>query len=131
LWQQVHYHSGGLFLNPNLYENGYVCLSLVNTWDGDDDEMWTPGVSTMLQVLVSIQGLILNAKPYFNEPGFEDDSGSRDGEKKALQYNEDTFILSIRTMTYMIRSPPKVGFYSWFISFISLQLESFVDFIGF
>ncbi|XP_039687106.1 putative ubiquitin-conjugating enzyme E2 38 [Medicago truncatula] len=104
---QVHYHSGGLGLNPNLYSSGYVCLSLLGTWEGDEDEMWTPGVSTMLQVLVSIQGLILNAKPYFNEPEYERASGSPDGEKRALQYNEDTFILSLRTMTYMIRSPPK------------------------
>ncbi|PNX63563.1 putative ubiquitin-conjugating enzyme E2 25-like protein [Trifolium pratense] len=39
-----------------------------NTWPGETNAMWTPGVSTMLQVLVSIQGLILNAKSYFNEP---------------------------------------------------------------
>jgi ubiquitin-conjugating enzyme E2 O len=117
-WQQVHYHSGGLELNPNLYGDGYVCLSLLGTWEGDEDEMWTPGVSTMLQVLVSIQGLILNAKPYFNEPGYEKLSGKPDGEKKALQYNEDTFILSLRTMTYMIRNPPKVWFYSWFVSLV-------------
>ncbi|RHN44761.1 putative aminoacyltransferase, E1 ubiquitin-activating enzyme [Medicago truncatula] len=81
---QLDYHSGGLGLNPNLYENGYVCLSLLNTWVGDDDEMWTPGVSTMHQVLVSIQGLILNAKPYFNESGFLDGIGPRDGENRRL-----------------------------------------------
>ncbi|RHN75111.1 putative aminoacyltransferase, E1 ubiquitin-activating enzyme [Medicago truncatula] len=67
----------------------------------------TPGVTTMLQVLVSIQGLILNAKPYFNEPGYERASGSPDGEKRAIRYNEDTFILSLKTMMYMIRKPPK------------------------
>ncbi|KEH43397.1 ubiquitin-conjugating enzyme [Medicago truncatula] len=103
----VHYHSRGLRLNPNLYGCGKVCLSLLNTWSGDRNQMWAPGVSTMLQVLVSIKGLILNAKPYYNEPGYEYKSGSRSGEQKALQYNEDTFILSLRTMISIIKSRPK------------------------
>eukprot|EP00951_Prasinocladus_malaysianus_P040187 scaffold458318_cov30-Prasinocladus_malaysianus.AAC.1 len=46
-----------------------VCLSLLNTWNGRDDEMWSPATSTLLQVLVSIQGLVLVPKPYFNEAG--------------------------------------------------------------
>ncbi|KAK7272534.1 hypothetical protein RJT34_29190 [Clitoria ternatea] len=104
---KVHYHSGGLRLNPNLYNCGKVCLSLLNTWNGSKNEKWVPGVSTILQVLVSIQGLILNTKPYFNEPGYAHMSGSTNGEMKSLQYNEDTFILSLRTMMYMIRKPPK------------------------
>ncbi|KAK7313025.1 hypothetical protein VNO77_37360 [Canavalia gladiata] len=104
---QVHYHSGGLRLNPNLYNCGKVCLSLLNTWSGHKNEKWLPGVSTILQVLVSIQGLILNTKPYFNEPGYAHLSGSADGEMRSLQYNEDTFILSLKTMVYIIRRPPK------------------------
>lgn len=64
----------------------------------------------MLQVLVSIQGLILNTKPYFNEPGFASMSGSVAGEKRSLQYNESTFILSLQTMMYSIKRPPKVNF---------------------
>ncbi|KAG4968982.1 hypothetical protein AAZX31_12G212300 [Glycine max] len=104
---KVHYHSGGLRLNPNLYACGKVCLSLLNTWSGSKNEKWLPGVSTILQVLVSIQGLILNTKPYFNEPGYAHMSGSANGEKMSFQYNEDTFILSLRTMMYMIRKPPK------------------------
>ncbi|WJX68455.1 ubiquitin-conjugating enzyme [Trifolium repens] len=105
----VHYHAGGLRLNPNLYEDGKVCLSLLNTWDGDMNEMWTPGVSTMLQVLVSIQGLILNAKPYFNEPDCEDiyDSDYVKYEAQSVKYNENTFILSVRTMMYSMKKPPK------------------------
>ncbi|KAJ7981739.1 Ubiquitin-conjugating enzyme like [Quillaja saponaria] len=104
---QVYYHSGGLRLNPNLYHCGKVCLSLLNTWSGGKNEKWIPGVSTILQVLVSIQGLILNAKPYFNEPGYAHMSGLAAGEMRSLQYNEDTFILSLRTMVYIMRRPPK------------------------
>lgn len=103
----VHYHSGGLRINPNLYNCGKVCLSLLNTWSGSHKEKWIPGVSTILQVLVSIQGLILNAKPYFNEPGYASMSGTPGGESNSLQYNESTFILSLKTMVYNIRRPPK------------------------
>ncbi|KAL6999509.1 ubiquitin-conjugating enzyme [Sarracenia purpurea var. burkii] len=103
----VHYHSGGLRINPNLYDSGKVCLSLLNTWSGSQNEKWIPGVSTMLQVLVSIQALILNEKPYFNEPGYARMSGSANGEKNSQVYNENAFIYSLRTMVYTMRKPPK------------------------
>nr|KAJ0206408.1 hypothetical protein LSAT_V11C500275230 [Lactuca sativa] len=103
----VHYHSGGLRINPNLYNCGKVCLSLLNTWSGAQKERWIPGTSTMLQVLVSIQGLILNTKPYFNEPGYAHSSGSIQGEKRSMQYNESTLILSLKTMVYTMKKPPK------------------------
>lgn len=107
-FQKVYYHSGGLRINPNLYKNGKVCLSLLNTWYGADNERWTPGESTMLQVLVSIQGLILNEKPYFNEPGYEKTRGSHHGEDKSSKYNEYTLIYSLKTMVYTMKKPPKV-----------------------
>jgi hypothetical protein len=47
---QVWYRSWGLRVNPNLYENGYVCLSLLNTWNGRAHECWNPENSTLLQV---------------------------------------------------------------------------------
>ena len=81
--QLVYYHSGGLRLNPNLYESGKVCLSLLNTWTGKTNEVWNPTSSNVLQILVSIQGLVLNAKPYFNEPVYEKQNGSVEGEKKS------------------------------------------------
>jgi len=61
-------------LNPNLYEGGRVCVSLLGTWMGRDNEVWSPS-STMLQVLVSIQGLILVDEPYYNEAGYEKQRG--------------------------------------------------------
>ena len=45
---------GKAHFNPNLYHNGKVCLSLVGTWRGPK---WDPTVSSILQVLVSIQGM--------------------------------------------------------------------------
>ncbi|KAM3301829.1 putative ubiquitin-conjugating enzyme E2 38 [Capsicum chacoense] len=103
----VYYYSGGLRLNPNLYDCGKVCLSLLNTWTGKGSEKWLPKTSTMLQVLVSIQALILNANPFFNEPGYETSYAGREGEKRSYAYNEDAFVLSLKTMTYTLRRPPK------------------------
>lgn len=114
LWnamQLVHYYSGGLRLNPNLYECGKVCLSLLNTWSGSKSELWTPGKSTILQVLLSIQALVLNAKPFFNEPGYASMAGSLEGEKRSIAYNEQAFLLSCRTMLYTLQRPLKVQLY--------------------
>ncbi|KAL6513351.1 putative ubiquitin-conjugating enzyme E2 25 [Orobanche gracilis] len=62
----VYLHHGGLHLNPN-FMGGSVCLSLLNTWPSSNrNEKWLPSVSTVLQVLVSIQGLMLTKKPVFN-----------------------------------------------------------------
>ena len=32
--------SGTVRFNPNLYQNGKVCLSLLGTWSGGVDEQW-------------------------------------------------------------------------------------------
>ncbi|KAK4760225.1 hypothetical protein SAY87_023356 [Trapa incisa] len=103
----VHYHSGGLRLNPNLYESGKVCLSLLNTWTGTGSEVWNPQSSTVLQVLVSLQSLVLNDRPYFNEAGYDKQVGKPEGEKNSVSYNENAFILTCRSMLYILRKPPK------------------------
>ncbi|KZV37150.1 hypothetical protein F511_15070 [Dorcoceras hygrometricum] len=103
----VHYNSGGLRINPNLYESGRVCLSLINTWNGSDTEVWNPGSSTILQVLVSLQALVLNEKPYFNEAGYDSQIGKAEGEKNSLNYNENAFLVSCTSMLYILRKPPK------------------------
>ena len=81
--QLVYYHSGGLRLNPNMYESGKFYLILLNTWTCKGNEVWNPTSSNVLQILVSIQGLGLNANPYFNEHGYEKHNGSIEGEKNS------------------------------------------------
>ncbi|KAL6848962.1 hypothetical protein ACP4OV_021545 [Aristida adscensionis] len=103
----VHYHSGGLRLNPNLYESGKVCLSLLKTWSGTGNEVWNPENSTVLQLLLSLQALVLNEKPYFNEAGYDKFMGKADGEKNSITYNENAFLLSCRSMMYVLHKPPK------------------------
>ncbi len=52
--------------NPNLYKNGKVCLSLLNTWQG---EQWS-GIQSLSSILQSIQTAVLNEEPLRNEPGY-------------------------------------------------------------
>lgn len=103
----VYYHSGGLRVNPNLYESGKVCLSLLNTWTGSGNEVWNPKSSTILQVLLSLQALVLNEKPYFNEAGYDAQIGKADGEKNSVSYNENAFLVTWKSMLYLLRKPPK------------------------
>lgn len=103
----VYYHSGGLRLNPNLYESGKVCLSLLNTWTGSGSEVWNPKGSTILQVLLSLQALVLNEKPYFNEAGYDLQIEKAEAEKNSVSYNENAFLVSCKSMIYLLRRPPK------------------------
>ena len=57
-------------------------------------------------MLVSIQGLVLVPKPYYNEAGYEKQTGSAEGEKNAAVYNESAFLLCCRTMLNLLRNPP-------------------------
>lgn len=59
--------------NPNLYADGKVCLSLLGTWTGPG---WVSGQSTLLQVLLSIQSLVMGVEePALNEPGWSSMAG--------------------------------------------------------
>ena len=57
-------NDGNTRFNPNLYRNGKVCISILNTWKG---EQWT-SCQTIRSVLLSLISLLHN-KPLLNEPG--------------------------------------------------------------
>jgi len=102
---QVHYFStSSERLNPNLYDYGKVCLSLLGTWSGPG---WVPNQSTILQVLLSIQALILVDAPFFNEPGFEKQAGQGEGLLNSARYNEKARLLSLRSAVIIARRPPQ------------------------
>jgi ubiquitin-protein ligase len=99
--------NGKVRFNPNLYDSGKVCLSLLGTWRGQEGESWNPKTSTFLQVMVSIQSLILVEQPYFNEPGYEREMNTPKGKQISNAYNEDRQPHTIRlAMTDMINNPP-------------------------
>lgn len=64
-------NDGKTRMHPNLYKNGKVCLSLLNTWNGD---AWT-GCNTITSILLVIRS-IMTKEPLSHEPGL--DSRHRD-----------------------------------------------------
>ncbi|KAB5584456.1 hypothetical protein PHYPO_G00107740, partial [Pangasianodon hypophthalmus] len=94
-------------LNPNLYDNGKVCVSLLGTWIGKGTERWT-SKSSLLQVLISIQGLILVNEPYYNEAGFDSDRGLQEGYENSRCYNEMALIKMVQSMTQLLAQPVEV-----------------------
>lgn len=86
-------------INPNLYENGTVCLSLLNTWNGEKSETWNSSTSSVAQILLSIQTMIFNENPYYNEPTFEiirDKNDQIFKEQQATQYCKDVSMYTIK-----------------------------------
>lgn len=76
---------GSVRFNPNLYQEGKVCLSLLGTWQGGRGESWSAEYSTVLQVLISIQSLILVDEPWYNEPGYEQRSDDTSSHRYSAQ----------------------------------------------
>ncbi|XP_044758627.1 uncharacterized protein LOC123316554 [Coccinella septempunctata] len=104
----VHYVSYSTErLNPNLYVEGKVCVSLLGTWMGKGTEVWGPD-STLLQLIVSIQGLILVSEPYYNEAGYEKQTDTQQGYENSRTYNELVILKLVQSMTEMLLSPPEV-----------------------
>lgn len=99
---------GSVRFNPNLYNCGKVCLSLLGTWSGQKGESWNKDTSTFLQVLVSIQSLIMVDEPYFNEPGWEREMHTETGRKKSFDYNDKIRINNLKwAIVNQLKNPSK------------------------
>lgn len=72
--------NGNIRFNPNLYDNGKVCLSILGTWPGPK---WSP-VQTIKSLLISIRSL-LNENPIMNEPGYDNYKLT---DLKSISYNK-------------------------------------------
>ncbi|KAJ4481506.1 ubiquitin conjugating enzyme family protein [Lentinula edodes] len=94
--------NGGKYrFNPNLYADGKVCLSLLGTWTGPG---WVPFKSTLLQVLLSIQSMILCEEPYLNEPGWASNAGTP--QSKAYSANVRRMVVKT-AMLDALQNPPE------------------------
>jgi ubiquitin-protein ligase len=115
--------SGAVRFNPNLYDSGYVCLTVLNA-KGSGGQTWRKNESNILEVILAIEYFCLNAMyPLFNEPseessfkGMDTDSttkkrvrtahwsGSQFGQTGYQPVREGTIQYA---MIQMLRSPPK------------------------
>ena len=84
-------NNGKTRFNPNLYRNGKVCVSILNTWRGPG---WT-SCMTIRTVLVTLVTLFHN-KPLLNEPGITEKHHAFNSYNKIIEYrNYDTAIRNI------------------------------------
>ncbi len=81
---------GSCRFNPNLYADGKVCLSVLGTWPGPS---WTP-VQTLSSVFLSIQSL-MNACPYYNEPGFNEERSPGDSVAYSQIIHHETLRVAV------------------------------------
>ena len=74
-------NDGSTRFHPNLYRNGKVCLSVLNTWRG---EGWT-SCQTIRSILLILVTLFHN-KPLLNEPGIKESHHSFIPYNKIITY---------------------------------------------
>jgi len=90
---QVLYCTNGEMIrfNPNLYCNGKVCISILNTWKG---EQWT-SCQTISTVLLTLCTLLCK-DPLLNEPGVTRGNNDFHNYTKIIEYkNIDIAILKM------------------------------------
>ena len=75
-------NSNGIRFNPNLYTCGKVCVSLLNTWRGDQ---WTScqSISTVLLTLCTL----LCSNPLLNEPGVDKNHSDMKNYNEIIEYS--------------------------------------------
>lgn len=76
-----HTNDGYTRFNPNLYKSGKVCISLLNTWKG---EQWS-GCQTIKSILLNLCSL-LNKNPLINEPGITEGHDDIESYNKIIKY---------------------------------------------
>ena len=99
--------------NPNLYKCGKVCLSVLNTWRG---EQWSScqTISSVLLVLCTV----LNDTPFLNEPGVT---------KTHIDYDNYNSILKFKNMEVaIINMLTNEDIILLFSDFIQVMKENFL-----
>lgn len=87
--------------NPNMYLEGKVCLSILNTWH--DGPQWS-GVQTLESVLLVIMSDVLHGNPIINEPAYRD---YKVDHPDAAIYNRILWHSNLHTAVCgMMKSPP-------------------------
>jgi ubiquitin-conjugating enzyme E2 O len=83
------------------------CFLIAFRWEGEQKiESWNPSGSTLLQVLVSLQGLVLNEEPYFNEAGYESLRKTESHQLSSQRYTEKVYLHSYEFIKYALENKP-------------------------
>lgn len=99
-----HTNDGETRMNPNLYKSGKVCLSILNTWQGDQ---WT-GCQTIRSILLSICACVFTKKPLLNEPGVRECHPDFKNYTKIITYkNYEIAILDMLNRAIVLQNFPQ------------------------
>lgn len=102
-------------MNPNLYTCGKVCVSLLNTWKGDQ---WTScqSISTILLTLCTL----LSKDPLLNEPGVTSSHRDFVNYTKIIEYKT----IDIAVLKIIQKMQP--AYQDQFLGFYPFVLENFL-----
>lgn len=75
-------NDGSTRFHPNYYNSGKVCLSILNTWVGDDRWSGCQSITSILLTMISL----LTDNPYIHEPGMIGTSIEAKTYKKMVDY---------------------------------------------
>lgn len=85
----------GVRFNPNLYRNGKVCVSILNTWSGPQ---WS-SCQTISSILLTLTTLFHN-KPLLNEPGLTEQHPAFLRYNNIIRYSSiDIALISVLNQT--------------------------------
>ena len=110
--------------NPNLYKCGKVCISLLNTWRGDQ---WTScqSISTVLLTLVTL----LCKDPLLNEPGIMKEHPDMKRYNTIIEYaNINVAIYALMTRKEGIFQPFFENFYPFMREYFNKNFDKILAF---
>lgn len=91
--------------NPNLYKNGKVCISILNTWQGPQ---WS-ACQNISSILLSLSCMVFVKNPLLNEPGITAEHSDFFNYNKIIQYkNIDVAINQMLTSNYIKSTMPEL-----------------------
>jgi ubiquitin-conjugating enzyme E2 Z len=81
-------NDGETRMHPNMYKNRRMCMSILNSWRG---EQWS-GCQTIKSVLLTIMSL-LDSKPLLHEPGITEKNPDYDTYHRIIQFKNYDFCM--------------------------------------
>ena len=113
---KFHNYDGFTRFNPNLYINGYVCLSILNTWEG---EKWS-SCQSIRSILLTLSS-ILNDSPLLNEPGFTVDHPNLKEYNEILEFKN----VEISILKYLEKTNLPYPFHQFYPALVNKFIENY------
>jgi ubiquitin-conjugating enzyme E2 Z len=113
---KFHTYDGFTRFNPNLYINGNVCLSILNTWEG---EKWS-ACQSIRSILLTLT-TVLNDKPLLNEPGINIYHKDFDSYNELLEYKN----VEISILKYLEKTNLNYNFHVFYKNMVDHFIKNY------